>query len=292
MFFEINNLNEHIKPSGNSTAIVTLAIGDFHQRSWNQLFKNSWMHYASKYNFDVFFITIPLDSSEKGLSTVLTWQKCLILEQQWTNLYERIIWIDADILISPRAPNIISSVQKMDTVGISYEQAQLSEVDRDILFELQHGKDISPQSREKIWNEYYRDNLKGIGFRDDMISVLNNEIFNTGVMVLSPAHHRDIFRLAYNERRSNWGQEQPILSYILKLTQKYTIISPRFNWLLYPVINLHLSFCDQRSNYADEILPAFVKSELNKSYFLHFNGCRGLAQFLMDKKLNIEEFEI
>lgn len=289
MFYEIFDLKQKVLQSGNRAAIVTLAIGDFYTSAWNKLFKTSWLNYAEKFNFDLYVIYIPLDNSEAAKSIVLTWQKCLILEQDWAQSYERIIWIDVDIAISASAPNILDYVTENDKVGISSENLQLAEVELDILFEQEHNINMLPQHRDAIWKNFYIENLSGIGFNAEMIEVVNNEIFNSGVMVLSPKYHRNILKLVYDTRKSQWSQEQPLMTYYLKKENSFIRLSPRFNWCLYPVINLHFRYCDQSHKMASDIIPEFVKTEFKKSYFLHFNGSRGLINYLLNAIPNAEK---
>lgn len=282
MLHEINNLDISICRSASKTAIITIAVGEFYKYTWEKFFKKGWLDYANKCNFDVLVFFVPLDESEASRKISLTWQKCLILEQPCVQNYDRVIWIDSDIAISKSAPNILESVPDTTKIGASFEWAQLSSAEKHILMEFYIKKPIAPQFANNFVEDYHKNGLRDAGFADEVFDVVGSETINSGVMVLSPKYHRELFRLVYMQRRDITGQEQIFLTYFSKKNDLFFEISPRFNWQMNPYINLHLNFYNPATKKGMDILPDIIRNELRKSYFLHFNGSRGLLQHLLD----------
>src|SRR5436305_7949452 len=85
----------------NAKALVSLAIGS-RQQSWKRYCEPNWQAYGRKYRFDVLCLDRPLDNSERASKRSPAWQKCLILSQPFAQKYQRIVWLDSDILINNR----------------------------------------------------------------------------------------------------------------------------------------------------------------------------------------------
>ena len=95
----------------NDKAIVTLAIGKRYHDAWKETCEVNWGRYAKKHGYDLICISEPLDTSERARKRSPAWQKCLILSQDFSARYKRIVWIDADILInSAAAPDICEGI--------------------------------------------------------------------------------------------------------------------------------------------------------------------------------------
>ena len=101
---------------GFNRAIVTIAVGKRFNRMVNKICRENWELYAAKYGYELIVIDELLDNSERGRSRCAAWQKCLILSQKWSDKYERIVWIDTDILINPNAPDICDGIAE-DKIG-------------------------------------------------------------------------------------------------------------------------------------------------------------------------------
>ncbi|HEY2412491.1 MAG TPA: hypothetical protein VGI40_09630 [Pirellulaceae bacterium] len=119
-------------------AIVTLAIGEPYRSRWETYAKGGWMAYANKWGMDLIAVHEPLDTSPRGLSRSLAWQKCLVLSQEWASQYERIAILDCDIAINALdAPNVLDQVEP-EHVGGVISCAQIHE-------------DLRPMLRAKKW---------------------------------------------------------------------------------------------------------------------------------------------
>ena len=94
----------------NNKAIVTLTLGKTYQSFWERMCCANWEEYARRNDYDVIALSEPLDPTLHAAERQLSWQKCLILSQPFSAQYERIVWLDADILINPDAPDISAEV--------------------------------------------------------------------------------------------------------------------------------------------------------------------------------------
>lgn len=264
----------------NSKAIVTLAIGEKYLKSWKRFCEANWQKYADKHGYDVICIDTPLDDSERAKGRSAAWQKCLILSQDFSQNYERIVWVDSDILINwAIAPCIIQDVE-VDKVGAVLSwcapNKQLSSEGRGRMF------DFWGISDEKTGRATY---VK-YGIRADF-----EEIVQTGVLVLSPHHHREVLEKAYFEyEETGHGGEMPALSYEIIKGDYVQWIDLRFNmtWtmqkaLYYPFL---LQTAQPNIQYRvrrklQSIMPGLFENNLARlcattayinSFFLHFAG--------------------
>lgn len=87
------------RPRANRNAIVSLCIGNDYVALWEHLCRHGWQTYADANHYDLIVISEPIDQSERGRSRSLAWQKLLVLDQDWAQKYQQIVWIDADIVI-------------------------------------------------------------------------------------------------------------------------------------------------------------------------------------------------
>src|SRR5205085_9972201 len=95
---------------------------------WNRRCKANWQRYAEKYGYDLICLEQPLDTSARAQSRSVAWQKCLILGEPRLQNYERVVWIDSDILINDRkAPDVAGGVP-IDKVGV-VEEAEFSQME-------------------------------------------------------------------------------------------------------------------------------------------------------------------
>ena len=153
----------------NSKAIVRRAIAHKYLENWKNLCQANWQKYAERHGYDFICIEEPLDDSAPAPKRSPCWQKCLILGEESVNKYDRVVWVDADVLInSANAPCIAEGVA-VDKVGAAPEWAtpneQLSAETIDRLFE--------------TWGITDEKNERGTYAK-------------YGIIVLSPSHQRSI----------------------------------------------------------------------------------------------------
>src|SRR5262249_22356698 len=171
-----------------SKAIVTITIGAKNQDIWKTVCESNWREYAAKHGYDLICIDSPLDTSERARKRSPAWQKCLILGQDFSGDYERIVWIDSDILINNAAAPCIASQVPIDKVGAVEAMSQPTRA----LYQQALGRLYEFWGSTTLLNfdarTYYTN--WGLPSRFD-------DVVQTGVMVLSPKYHRSLLENTY-----------------------------------------------------------------------------------------------
>jgi hypothetical protein len=221
-----------------SKAIVTLAIGDRYLQHWKQTCEPNWRAYAARHGFDVICLDKPLDGSERARKRSPAWQKCLILSQDFAQHYERIVWLDADILINNHAAPAVDENVPLDKVGVAEEFTYVQDAGtepRQLLDRLYSywGRSVINYAACEYYTRY--------GFPDGF-----DKVVQTGVMVLSPHHHRALLEEVYNEYEekggAEWNYEMRPLSYELLKANVVHWIDRRFNQVWTYSLFLHYPF--------------------------------------------------
>ena len=82
-------------------AICTLVVGERFEKLFEKFCLRSWEHYCRSHNYELFVFRKPF-AVLAGKS--FAWQKLLLLEQPELAGFDKIIWLDADIIITRNAP--------------------------------------------------------------------------------------------------------------------------------------------------------------------------------------------
>jgi len=271
------------------SAIVTMVLDERYLRNWMGAPRSTWLPYADQHGFDILVITKHLDESLE------IWkQKCLVLSQPWSTRYERIVWIDSDILIRAGAPNILDGVP-LEKVGAVISGSQLSTSDRHIFLERTFNRQFLPRSTdpeevERVFSASQRYLYHAEGIKTDL-----DRSIQAGVLVFSPAHHRSLLEESYqfSGRENILLYEQSILSLLIIQGGLLHELSTRFNWQLYLVCVVHEPSMFDRSKPTNwNIAINLILTQLQNSYFLHFTGMnwlldeiKGIVIPVADKKL-------
>jgi hypothetical protein len=105
--------------------LVTIAIGQQYLQEYNNLFYESQSKYALKNGYDFKVITDFIDKRIINKSAI-SFNKILVCNLEWSNNYDFIIFVDADILININSPPIHNYVDYQGCVGIIDEYSQPS----------------------------------------------------------------------------------------------------------------------------------------------------------------------
>jgi hypothetical protein len=209
---------------GHSKAIVTIAMGEQYLATWRRVCEANWHAYAQKHGYDIICIDTPLDSSERARQRSPAWQKCLILGQDTIRKYERVVWVDADILINAdAAPSIIDGVP-VDKVGaVEALSAPTKAIYEQTL-----------QRQYELWNSTSLINYTGREYYANWgLPADFDEVVQSGVMVLSPKYHRELLEKTYvnyeEKGGREWHMEMRPLSYELVRAGAVCWIDHRFN---------------------------------------------------------------
>jgi hypothetical protein len=275
MIWFIHSAQQEPTPSSSRAAIVSVVIGETYEAMWGQLCAASWIAYVERMGFDLIVFKARLDPADARSPA---WQKLLILALPWMQRYERVVWLDSDIIISPGAPDILEFAGPPEKVGLVLEGARLSPAEQQVYLERLHKMIAPPDSLDYLWSNsqiaaYHADGLPPHG-----------ELYNTGVMVLSPRHHTELLRGVYECPERTRLYEQAHLSHLLIEGGLAHEISPRFNWGIMESMRLYLDeevLAGLSENALGGIVTALVRAEMRNAYFLHFYGAMNLLKLFM-----------
>lgn len=273
-----------------STLLVTLAIGKTYLQAWKTFCEPNWTRYAAARGYDLLCIDAPLDNSERARQRSPSWQKCLILGHDVARGYDRVVWVDADILINAApSPSITESVplEKVGAVAaFSTPTRELFLQALERTYEYAESKGSRPV-KEIVPEQYYGNwGLAGPWL---------DEVVQCGVLVLSPRYHRALLEYVYysyeDKGEARWHYEMRPLSYELLKAGMVHWIDHRFNQGWVPYRMLHYPFLVD--GYAEDSVVDLVVRKLGRpfakvtpaslirlcattafvnSYFLHFAG--------------------
>ena len=252
-------------------AIVTLAIGAEYADRFERHCRENWAAYAHRHGFDLIVIKEPLDTSMRAQSRSPAWQKCLILGAPQTAGYDRVVWIDSDICINPAASSVTDGVPP-ERIGAVDEHNFPSRDERQGILEAIVS--VAPENgdADKAFWRAWRDPSTWHGYFG--LPSGQSHIVQTGVLVLSPRHHRGLLEHVYNAYEDCGGKqfnyEMRPLSHEIQARGLQHWIDPRFNALVWWL------FLQQNPGTAPDNLRRFVQDNYRRSHFLHFAGCAHL----------------
>ena len=256
---------------------MTIAGGERYQRCWQDVARPTWAEYAGRHGHDIVVIRAPIDPSAKARSRSIAWQKCLIPSLAWAKSYERLCWIDADILINPEAPDIFTACPA-EAIGATFVHDQLSPAEKHVLLERVHRRSFGEAEVPGAWAT----TQNGL-YRDAGIETSDVDMVQTGVLVFSPHRDETVFSAAYRRERDTVAYEQPSLSHEILRSGRLHRMSARWNWGLYDAIALHhQAFLKPNDEISGTIAEfgAIASRELQNAYFLHFYRLFGIMEIL------------
>lgn len=235
------------------SAIVTLAIGPYFQDIFRRTAEESWYEYGARFGHEIIVLTEPLDNSPRAQQRSPAWQKCLVPSQTWAARYDRIVWLDSDIIINnDLAPDIFSHVPEGLIGGVT----TLSQ------------PPVISALRDKVLGPSY--------YSDYGLPANSGAIFNTGVLVYEPARHKPIFQHvydAYEEREGNWHYEQRPLSWHIVNAGLAHSIDSRFNKIwAHDLFEFYPFLADAQLTNREDWITTCMSISAAKSYFFHFAG--------------------
>jgi hypothetical protein len=234
--------NKYVK---SKILLVTIAIGDKYLHQYNTIFRKNHEMYAKKHDYDFRVVSDFLDKTLTHVDAI-TFNKILVCSQAWSNEYDFIILIDADILINIMSPAIHTSIDFDNKIGIVNEYSQPT---NEMRVEIQRMMGWEPDAKG-----YYK--LAQLDIDTKMV-------FNTGVMVFQPKIHREFLDKIYNKYVRNsinhprrYHYEQSCIGYELQVHQNYKIMDNKWNtiWPLYKMVGSQLEFI------------------FRQNHFIHFTG--------------------
>jgi len=256
-------------------AIVTLAVGRDYSERFEQHCRKNWMAYAARHGFDVIVLKEPLDVSERARRRSPAWQKCLVLSVPEVAGCERVVWVDSDICINPAAPSILDGVP-LERIGATDEHSYPTRQSRQVMLEaIIAAAPDDPTYGKRFWEAW-----REPGAWHALMGLPSGQahIVQTGVLVLSPAHHRELLEQVYREYDDggpNMNYEMRPLSHEIQARGLQHWIDARFNALAWWL------FLQQSTGAPNENeMKRFLLDAYRRNYFLHFAGCAHLMPLL------------
>jgi hypothetical protein len=264
-----HNVVRHTENTTN-TLVISIAIGEQYKHEYIRLFQGSHVAYCHKHGYDFLLIDEFIDTSESDKSLV-SLQKALVCSIDVAADYDRIVFVDADILINAgTAPSISAEVGTSDAAFFVDEYSQPTRAGR-VDIQRKMGWEASAA-------EYYR--LSGLEIETACV-------LNSGVMVLRPGRHRapleDIYARGKASGRNHprgFHYEQSLIGHAFQQGRLFELLDNRWNAILplYLMGRNIQSLGDAR---------AFFDTFFQTNYFIHF-AARSHPPF-MDQILRISE---
>jgi hypothetical protein len=227
--------------------LVTIAVGEKYLEEYNNLFRQSQENYALKHGYDFKVITdFLIKDEEDKLTCNISMNKFLLCSQSWSNDYDFIIFVDADILININSPSIHNYIDYENCIGVVDEYSQPTKERR--------AKIQSKAGWVVTAKEYYE--LADFNIETDIV-------FNSGMQVLQPKIHKDFLENIYDNyikksknHHRGFHFEQSCMGYELQKENLYKVIDNKFNaiWMIAKIEN------------GDIDLNKYFK----ENYFIHF----------------------
>lgn len=236
------------------TLVVTVAVGFPYKQAYLSLFHRSVLAYCDKHGYDFLLVDDFIDRSEADPS-LISLQKALVCSVDVAADYERVVFIDADILVNVEdAPSIVAETTP-DLAGFVDEFSQPDPVTR-----------ISIQ-RAMGWETSAAEYYALCGFHLDTPHVVNS-----GVMVLSPRHHRNILEEIYlagkrdgRNHPRGFHYEQSLIGYRFQAESRCRFVDNKWNTLA------SIALTANNIRHIDAA-RAFFPRMFRNCYFLHFAG--------------------
>ncbi len=242
-------------------ALVTLAIGDRYLGWWRQYAEAGWRQYAERFGLDLIVITESLDVSPRAEARSPAWQKCIIPRQAWAQEYDRMLWLDSDIVINnANAEDLLAAVPD-DKVGVLT------------------GESLPPFVTQS-WREVYKARYHtSFGLPSDFEMGMN-----TGVLAYSPRHVAPLFGRVYDEYEdrgeNTWHYEQRPLSWNIFDAKLDHPIDSRYNYGWSRDVHQHYPFVLEDRPNREELLRLCLAVSFGRACFLHFCGRHAEMQYL------------
>ena len=240
--------------------IVTLNIGQQYQNAWRKTCRRGWQAYCERHGYELINLEKRLDISERANNRSPAWQKLLILSQDWSKDYDRVVWVDSDVLINPTAPSIIEDVPE-EKIGCVDELTYPTPNDRKMIIAAKRASETDGDA--ELFHTCV--GLPAGG---------HSAIVQTGVMALSPKYHRELFEHTYNAYEDpgpGFYYEMRFLSHEIQKAAVQHWISGKFNALLIWLAMAEIVKTGRQPRTKIE-MGHFLMEQFFRNFFIHFAG--------------------
>ncbi|MDA7433316.1 hypothetical protein N8501_01460 [Synechococcus sp. AH-601-N10] len=252
-------------------AIVTLATGEY-QELWKAYALPTWQAFCDRQGYELVVFHEPLDTCARAAGRSMAWQKLICHEHPRLQGVDQLIWLDADIVVNPGAPDPLLKAD-LEKINACLEfdwgrDAQLAPI-------AQAWRDQQCRSFEEQYPGHRFEGYPQLwGFGEGA-----GPLINTGFLLFSPHRYGDLLRHVYDHYDDadvmHWGEMVP-LSEEIHRAGLFHAMDPRFNMLIVPFLASLLTGSDQ-SKMRIMATASIIYRALNNNYFLHFAGYKFLG---------------
>lgn len=264
------------------TALTTICIGEEHTALWNRYGEPYWRAYAQHHGYALHVITEPLDTSPRAAARSPAWQKCIILRDPALQDFQRVVWIDADIVVTKNAPPVCDGVPQ-GKIGATISGGHLDSASRAIFLWRWFKQGLHHTDAAQAWAADQRRYYEMAG-----VSCPSNDILQTGVLVLEQ-RHKDILEKVYAvdlPPGSTLPAEQTHLSAEIINRGLGHLLDARFNWVAFERFIVNAPHLLDRSFPSFERLARLaIKTECENGFFVHFAYDRRFMRYVEPEML-------
>ena len=199
--------------------LVTICIGEKYLEEYNRLFRSSQEKYAKKSGYDFKIITDFISKNKHD--NLINMNKWLLCELEWSNNYDFIIFIDADIIINENAPTIHNEYDFGNKIGVVNQSQPTLQARID--GQIHKGFEVTAK-------DYYKKHAKLVFDGDHII--------NSGVIVIQPKIHKKYlsdlavrFEPYIIKQPSNLHKDQCFFGYQLQVDNMHFFMNMKWNAL-------------------------------------------------------------
>ena len=271
-------------------ALATLVVGERYRQRFADHAAPTFRAYAKAHGLSLVVLDRFIDASPQGTSRSPAWQKCLLFDHPRLRACQQVLWLDADIIIHPDAPDVfdgvppgtLGAVEQFSSPSREAYAAALEKTRRHLArCGLTAPEDATPEA----FYQYY-------GYSDGPDAVVQ-----TGVLVLTPEVHGPAMAAAYAEDRQPDSRdmlfEMRPLSYHLLRAGPVRWLDPRYNALWATALCNHYPFlmdpafltaCRDRPDILARLKAACLQTVADDAYFLHFAGTGEDMRYVLTPK--------
>jgi hypothetical protein len=264
-----------VKPGKSQNILTTIAIGGDYYQSWYENAFLNWEKYCKRHGLGLIVFDQDLISNKHKLWKKANWQKLLIADtlKNSSLSVKNICYLDTDILINYKAPNIFKDY-KSETIGlvsmVKNMPFSIDECHRKISF-----------LRHKYYDEKFP--LDSAMFMTiDQIYLYNklpvqNNYACTGLIMFNTDNHANLMRGWFNKYDKNVlsltnGGEQSHVNYEIQSWGNITWLDYKYQALWNYEMAVKYPFLYSYGRNKENLIRECIEASLMTNYFLHFAG--------------------
>lgn len=264
-----------VKPGKSKNILATIAIGGEYFNSWYENAFPSWEKYCIQHGLGLVVFNEDLISTKSKFWKKATWQKMLIAEKLKNSslLVKNVCYLDTDILINYKAPNIFDGY-KSDTIG-------LVSIVKNMPFSMDESRKKVSFLRHKHYDQKYPLDSAILMSSDKIYSFHNltaqDDFACMGLIIFNIDNHSELMRNWFNKYDKNVqsitnGGDQSHINYEILKWGNVTWMDYKFQaiWIYEMAMKYPFLYSYGKDN--EKLIRECVEATLMSNYFLHFAG--------------------